>query len=425
MRWAATALIIAVLPAFVAANAADIRAKYFEGHQNKKTPEEAELWDTLVEAQCQLDWTPEVKVQLANWKDTGISLEQIEKYCVRRSLRVSVVGGVIRAAHWSFSNAGAARAVCFLWLVQMAILRAQAAGRVFPDVELVLQPGDGSQSTVTRPYQWENPGPLFGSVKCGSDASVAVPMSLHDQFGSYGSGAMSLKMYARSTQRLSDWDEVDWGDKTAQLFFSAGSHPGKKAAYKRGFREKLFDIKSPLFKTIYEEVEMTESSKYRYLVYAYGRCGWSRRVHELAFFHAAVFMEASNCTEFFMPKFEPMVDHVPVKEDFSDLQDKVEALHKQPEDARRLADAWRTKGKQIFSIECILDYIELLLNEYAKLQTFTPKSHPEWPAYDLTDPIVYTPAYLGQEGMRRPMEECAADKPFWEGKRRDKSRITC
>ena len=33
--------------------------------------------------------------------------------------------------------------------------------------------------------------------------------------------------------------------------------------------------------------------------------------------------QASNCTEYFMNKFVPMTDYVPVAEDFSDLQDKV------------------------------------------------------------------------------------------------------
>jgi hypothetical protein len=406
--------------------ALEIRKAYFEQTpKGKSTPQEAERWDALVAATCPLDWAPEVKTQLANWKKTGITLDMLDKYCVRKTLRVSVVDNVIRAAHWSFSSVGAARAVCFLWLVQMAILRAQAAGRDFPDVDFVLQTGDGAQSTVTEMYQWDNPGPLFGSVKCGSDASVAVPMSLHDQFGAYGSGAMSLKMYAGATDRLTKWDSVDWEDKQDKLFFSAGSHPGKKAAFRRGFRKQLLDIKSPLFHTVYEELEMTESSKYRYLVYAYGRCGWSRRIHELAFFHATVFLEASNCTEFFMPKFEAMVDHIPVKEDFSDLQVKVEAMHKRPQDTRRYADAWRKKGRQVFALECVLDYIELLFTEYATLQRFKPQLRSKWPSYDLTDNIVFTPAYLGQPEMRRPMSECAADKSFWAGKTRGRSKITC
>ena len=63
-----------------------------------------------------------------------------------------------------------------------------------PDLELVMQTGDGAQSTVQDSFQWNNPGPLFGAIKCNGDASVSVPMALHDQFGSYGSGAMSLDM---------------------------------------------------------------------------------------------------------------------------------------------------------------------------------------------------------------------------------------
>ena len=40
--------------------------------------------------------------------------------------------------------------------------------------------------------------------------------------------------------------------------------------------------------------EISPSLVFRYLVYAYGRCGWSRRIHELAFFNSAIFIEVRS-----------------------------------------------------------------------------------------------------------------------------------
>jgi hypothetical protein len=94
-----------------------------------KDPSQAALWDALLADKCKLSWVPEVKQQLANWAQTGITLDQLDAYCVRRSLRISVVDGTVRAAHWEFANSGSGRAVCFLWLIQMVVLRANAMGR--------------------------------------------------------------------------------------------------------------------------------------------------------------------------------------------------------------------------------------------------------------------------------------------------------
>lgn len=89
------------------------------------------------------------------------------------------------------------------------------------------------------------------------------------------------------------WGGAPWESKEEVLFFSAS--PG---AAERGNRSNIFKIQSPLFKTVPKPFPLREYGKYQYLVYAYGHCGWSRRLHELAFMNAVVFMEESSCREF-------------------------------------------------------------------------------------------------------------------------------
>jgi len=57
-----------------------------------------------------------------------------------------------------------------------------------------------------------------------------------------------------------------------------------------GNRSNIFKIQSPLFKAVPKPFPLREYGKYQYLVYAYGHCGWSRRLHELAFMDAVIFM---------------------------------------------------------------------------------------------------------------------------------------
>ena len=368
---------------------------------------EAPMWDRLLGAKCDADWGATAKAQLANWVDSGITLAALDRYCVRRHVRVSIVSHELRAAHWSFANTGSNRMVCVMWLLQLTILRAVAQGRAVPDVEMLFQTSDGSQSAVEPQFLWDTPGPLFGSTKCNGDASISFPMNFHDQFGSMASGAMSLKMYQENLDRLRDeLGGPSWAGKTNKAFFSMGSHTGKKASAKRGHRAALMDLDSPLFDIVQKDTPLSESGTYKYLIYAYGRCGWSRRLHELAFSPAVVFLEGSNCSEFFLSQLEPGKDYIPVAEDFSDLQQAVERVHADGKAAAKIAASWGTKAQRLFTLECVLDYVEVLLRAYAKLQRFSPAPRPAWPLFDLRRTEAHTPRYFGLNGSELDHATC-------------------
>jgi hypothetical protein len=287
---------------------------------------------------------------------------------------------------------------------------------------MLFQTSDGSQSTVEPQFLWDAPGPLFGSTKCNGDASVSFPMNFHDQFGSMASGAMSLRMYQANLDRLQDeLGGPRWAGKIAKAFFSMGTHTGKKASAKRGHRAALMGIESPLFDIVQKETPLSESGTYKYLIYAYGRCGWSRRLHELAFTPAVVFLEGSNCSEFFLSQLEPGKDYIPVAEDFSDLQQAVERVHADGKTAAKIAANWGTKARQLFALECVLDYVEALLRAYAKLQRFRPALRPAWPLFDLRRPEAHTPRYFGLDGSELDSASC----PEMKLPKFNKGKMTC
>ena len=386
-------------------------------------PQDAKRWPAVAKAVCPHSWSSAIGKQLANWKQgPGITRDALDRYCQRKSMQISIVDHTIRVAHFSFTMSGAQRIICMLWILHVTILRAEAIGRRIPDLELVAQTSDGAQSTVKETLLWDDPGPLFGSTKCGGDASISFPMSYHDQFGARASGAMSLKMFEEKIEELDHLgpQRHQWVGKEPKLFFSAGKGTGRGAASKRGHREQLFAVKSDLTEIVRESHPLEKYATYKYLVYAYGRCGWSRRLHELAFMEVVVFMETSSCSEFYMGALTPGVDYVPVKEDFSDLAEKLAEMHAHPVRAAKMAKSWVSKARGLFTLPCLLDYTEGLLKGYAKLQDFKPKLRKGWLPYDIrssdahTVKFFHTPTndtttcskYKVPEGKGKPMLTC-------------------
>jgi hypothetical protein len=84
---------------------------------------------------------------------------------------------------------------------------------------------------------------------------------------------------------------------------------------------------------------------------------------------------------------------------------QAEAQLKDSVGSNAMAANWFKKGKKIFSLACVLDYIELLLREYAKLQKFDPPYHPTWPQYFPNE----THAFFSSESTRLPDDSC--EKP--------------
>ena len=105
--------------------------------------------------------------------------------------------------------------------------------------------------------------------------------------------------------------------------------------------------------------------------------------------NTTILMESSNCSEFFYDSFTPNVHYVPVAEDLSDLEEKLAAIESNPKEAREMAERWVKLGTRLLTLDCIMDYVEMLLREYAKLQKFTPEPRLDWPEYTASSTAQY------------------------------------
>lgn len=367
---------------------------------------ETKLWDKLLASTCTVDWARVVNQQLAQWLDTGVSFQQVQEHCVKRTVRLSFVQNEMRLAIFNLDNGNVHRLRCGFWLIYMAVLRAEARGDPMPDFDINMQSGDSAFSNAPPRKQWQNAGPVLGNVKC-NDASVSFPLTLSDQFG-WGApnyGAMSLSRYNERYTEATAWGGgKTFGEKVPKAYFSASG-----GAVKRGNRAKLFKQESPHLHPDVTAHTMDYMAGFQYNVYAYGNCGWSRRIHELAMMETVVLMEFSPCREYMHGLFEEGVDHIPVEDDFSDVIPALEKGLASPKEAEAMAARWVQQGRAMLSLECTLDYVEKLLREYARLQSFKPEYHPDWPQYFPNT----TAEFFKQPAAQHPHSGCA--KPTYNG----------
>lgn len=106
-----------------------------------------------------------------------------------------------------------------------------------------------------------------------------------------------------------------WHEKENQMYFSATNS--------RGHRAEMFRIKSKHLKAVQKKVPMSHYGHYRYSVYTYesaqslrhaeaheisdtarfclryGHSGWSARLREITYMNTTVFLEDSQCHEYF------------------------------------------------------------------------------------------------------------------------------
>lgn len=366
--------------------------------QQKATPEiklgpplgglEGKLWDDLLSRTCSADFSAAIAKQLEPWSKTGIQMGTLDRlYCIRKQVsRVSIRNGELRQANWQL-NMDHNRLRSSFWLIQLVLQRANQRGDPLPDVEMIVNPTDKTARFASGRQQKDEKGialrsaPLMCNVKCANDTSISFPLYYHTLYG-LPDGQMSLEMYhAKFTALEHMGTNVKWDAKQDKLFFSATNA--------RGHRAKLFDIKSPYLEAVSKNVPLKKYGGYKYNVYTYGHSGWSRRLREMMFMNTTVFMETSSCNEFFFDSLHPGTDYIPVAEDLSDLQDRLESVARDPDTARIISNNWLKSAKPLMRLECILDYIEQLLRAYAKLQKFDPPDRSDWGLHTLDSNAQY------------------------------------
>ncbi|RLN89447.1 hypothetical protein BBJ28_00013828, partial [Nothophytophthora sp. Chile5] len=123
-------------------------------------------------------------------------------------------------------------------------------------------------------------------------------------------------------------------------------------------------------------IPIYEQSKFKYILYVEGHCAANRYAF-LMRLGSVILKVTSRCVAdemWYYPLLKPFEDHVPIKEDLSDLAEKIQWCRDNDDKCRQIAARANELYDQFVSKEAIHDYMEVICNRVA--QRFQPA--PRW-----------------------------------------------
>jgi len=136
----------------------------------------------------------------------------------------------------------------------------------------------------------------------------------------------------------------------------------------RQLREQGINAGKENFTPIYDQ------SKFKYLVYIEGHCAACRYAFMMRLGSVIIKVD-SRCVAdqmWYFPLLRPYYDHVPVKEDLSDLAEKIEWCRNNDDQCRSIARNAKLLWERFCSRDGALDYMQMMLNEVALNWRSTP-----------------------------------------------------
>lgn len=161
-----------------------------------------------------------------------------------------------------------------------------------------------------------------------------------------------------------------------------------------------FDAGKHHFTPIYEQ------SKYKYLIYVDGHCAACRYgfMMRLGSVILKVAPRQVADTMWYFPLLQPYVDHVPVKADLSDLEEKIRWCRQNDDKCRQIGENAKIFFEKYVSRNALLDYVEMVCKQISK-RFVKP---PDW----WTPPTQEVPT----PSLRKPDLKCFEDKKSGESK---------
>lgn len=150
-----------------------------------------------------------------------------------------------------------------------------------------------------------------------------------------------------------------------------------------------------------------EQSKYKYLVYVDGHCAACRYGFMMRLGSVILKVEPRQVADrmWYFPLLKPYHDHVPVKADLSDLEEKIAWCRAHDEECRVMGENAKKFYAKYVARTALLDYLEMVFRNIAK-------RHVNPPSWWEPPPVEQAPPKL-----RKP------DVPCYEDRKSGKSRL--
>lgn len=156
-----------------------------------------------------------------------------------------------------------------------------------------------------------------------------------------------------------------------------------------------------------------EQSKYKYLVYVDGHCAACRYGFMMRLGSVILKVEPRQVADrmWYFPLLQPYHDHVPVKADLSDLEEKIRWCREHDDECRQIGDNAKKFYEKYIGLEATLDYVEMVCKNIAK-RFVDPPSWWEVPPAEQSPPKLRkpdVPCYEDRQSGGRLCTRCQED----------------
>lgn len=143
-----------------------------------------------------------------------------------------------------------------------------------------------------------------------------------------------------------------------------------------------------------------EQSKYKYLVYIDGHCAACRYAFMMRLGSVILKVAPRQVadTMWYFPLLQPYVDHVPVKDDLSDLEEKIRWCREHDDQCRKIGENAKLLYENYVARKPLLDYVEMVCKQISK-RCISPPSWWEMP-----------PSTHAEPKLRKPDSKCHQDR---------------
>ncbi len=215
---------------------------------------------------------------------------------------------------------------------------------------------------------------IFSATSCAYSYDISFPTTFYD----FDDVDKEWDTLHNTTEKRHKWEE-----KREAAFFR-----GSCWYYKEHGRTAAFTMSEVAPDVVdakwYEEIrtdmlekdgvpqfgEIEGAGAYKYLLHLEGHDFWSMRVRSLAQIRSLLLWQTLPCSEFYYGLFKPYEHFIPLRRDLGDLYEAVLWARENDQESRRIADRMIEKARKTMSRKMLLQYVHMLLKEYASLLTY-------------------------------------------------------
>lgn len=320
----------------------------------------------------------QINKDLENYKDKGITQESIERtmraigneYCVRYKINDQQLSYIANEEGTFFKDR------------RNQILRAfekLVAAVPLPNVEVIINPLDTGYYSLDKTLA---PTLVFSKNK-EIDNQILIPDL--DAFNNYAGIGNQIEVAS---------EQYHWGNKINKAFWRGATTGGdfnteewfklaraklvllslrnsrylnaKFSLFVQGAESNPGMLQQPRLRG--KAVAQADSLKYKFLIDVDGNtCSW-QRMYWILLSNSLLLKQVTNNIEWYYGILKPYEHYIPVKEDLSDLLEKIDWAKSNDINAQRIAENATELARKNLNEEMIYLYLYLVLVKYAELQ---------------------------------------------------------